>query len=331
MPFYTKPISQLDTADIQELLSDTAVENLRLEFKLKVPEKEDTLKKLSAFANTFGGFMVIGAEAEKDGRIKGLLGVDAVPGYKQRIVDWCYSAVSPPFHVEVSDPIPAPGSSDKVCYVAYVPESETAPHFLNGRKGVYVRTDEFLNRFDARLATEFELRQLFDRRRLVRERRANLAARAKVRFETHAASKDTDASGKRTITGPILELFITPRFPARQVCAQEQLAGHVRSVMLPWRGVVFVNRYGISQHESMVFLDPTVSDTSIFEVNVWGSLFYGVYVDATGSLPGQAADWHLLRRICRVYYIVPAARNCNVSAAWIFRTGTSGNHSQVNS
>ena len=43
------------TADLQELLIDSAVENARLEFKLQVPTKDETLKKLSSFANTFGG------------------------------------------------------------------------------------------------------------------------------------------------------------------------------------------------------------------------------------------------------------------------------------
>ena len=51
MPFYTKPLSHQNAANLQELVNDRAVENLRL-FKLKIPEKEDTQKKLSAFANT---------------------------------------------------------------------------------------------------------------------------------------------------------------------------------------------------------------------------------------------------------------------------------------
>jgi predicted HTH transcriptional regulator len=64
MPFYTTALSQLTMTDLQELLSEQAVENLRLEFKLKIPDKSDTLKKLSSFANTFGGFMVVGAGAD---------------------------------------------------------------------------------------------------------------------------------------------------------------------------------------------------------------------------------------------------------------------------
>src|SRR5690242_750849 len=104
MSFFTTPPSQLDTARLKELLDSPAIENVRLEFKREVPDKDETLKKLSSFANTFGGDMVIGARANSDdGRIEDLCGVDPQSGYKQKIVQWCFDAASPPLTVEVSD------------------------------------------------------------------------------------------------------------------------------------------------------------------------------------------------------------------------------------
>src|SRR5580704_12521778 len=100
MPIYTTPLSQLKPDDLQELLDGKAVENIRLEFKLLPPKKDEILKKLSAFANTFGGFVVIGAKANSDdGRIEELPGVDEQPSYKQRIVQWCFDGASPPLTV----------------------------------------------------------------------------------------------------------------------------------------------------------------------------------------------------------------------------------------
>lgn len=143
MSIFAKPVSQIAQADLQELLNDRAVENLRLEFKREVPTKDETLKKLSSFANTIGGMIVIGAEAGSgDGRLVGLPGVDPHSGYRQTIVQWCFDGASPPLDVDVSDAIPT-GQGNKVCYVLSVEESDRAPHFLNGRKGVYVRTNEF--------------------------------------------------------------------------------------------------------------------------------------------------------------------------------------------
>jgi predicted HTH transcriptional regulator len=142
MSIYTAPLSQLTTADLQELVTDNAMENVRLEFKSAIPNKDELLKKLSSFANTFGGFLLIGAKADsKDGRIQDLPGVDPENGYKQKVVQWCFDGASPPLIVEVSDTIPVPAADGKVCYVIFVAESDVAPHFLNNRKGVWVRAD----------------------------------------------------------------------------------------------------------------------------------------------------------------------------------------------
>jgi predicted HTH transcriptional regulator len=74
MSIFGKPMSQISPLDLHELLEQKAVENVRLEFKRDIPGKDETLKKLSSFANTFGGFLVIGAEAKSsDGRIVGSL------------------------------------------------------------------------------------------------------------------------------------------------------------------------------------------------------------------------------------------------------------------
>lgn len=282
MSIFTKPPSRIGTSDLEELRENNAVENARLEFKLQVPTKDDTLKKLSSFGNTFGGFMVIGASAPRtDGRIDGLPGVDPEAGYKQKVVDWCFGSVSPPLTVEVSDPIPAPGGGGKVCYVIFVPESDVAPHFINGRKGIWVRTDEFSSRFEARLADEIELRHLLDRRKLIRERRAGLLERARRRFETYASSRLTDDKGNTARLGSSLEICVVPRFPARLLCDQEQLKAMLTANTMAYRRFIFpdVGRSNIlSQHESAIVRNPML-ELSLFEVNVWGMLFYCAQVE----------------------------------------------------
>ena len=276
MSIYTKPLSQLGTADLQELLTDKAVENVRLEFKSEVPKKDDTLKKLSSFGNTFGGFMVIGAKAKsEDGRIEDLPGVDEEPGYKQKVVDWCFNGASPPLIVQVSDPIPSPSASGKVCYVIHAEESEVAPHFLNGRKGVWIRTDEFSSRFEAQLANDNELRHLLERRKLIRERRDCLLERARKRFDTYAAGRHTDVGGHRVNFGPRLELCVVPRFPARPLCEQDKLAPLITEKTLFWHGITFpaAGSATISQHESAIVLGAAGND-SMLEASVWGMMFY---------------------------------------------------------
>jgi Putative DNA-binding domain len=282
MSIFTKPLSQVDAADLQELVQEQAAENLRLEFKLEVPDKDEMLKKLSAFANTFGGLMVIGARASsKDGRITELSGVDKMSGFKQKVVDWCFKGVSPPLEVDASDPIPTPSGNGKFIYVVKLAESDVAPHFLNGRNGVWVRTNEFSGRFEQKLADEIELRHLFDRRKLVLERREALLQRARERYEALADKTNMDLAGHRTKLGARLELAIVPRFPAHPLCKQEDLKSLVPKSTLTWRLERFpkVENGIISQHESALVLHTTLEDYSIFEANIWGLIFHGTRID----------------------------------------------------
>ena len=57
----------------------------------------------------------------------------------ERLLSWCFDSVYPPITVDVSDAIPVPSMNARFCYVISVPESDSAPHFLNGRKTVWFR------------------------------------------------------------------------------------------------------------------------------------------------------------------------------------------------
>jgi schlafen family protein len=293
MSVYTTPVSQLKTSDLAELLQDQAVENTRLEFKSDVPGKDETLKKLSSFANTYGGLVVIGAAApSKDGRIEDLPGVDEVSGYKQKIVDWCFQGCSPPITVDVSGPIPAPNGGGKICYVISVEESEVAPHFVNGRKGVWLRTNEFSGRFDAALANENELEQLFHRRELVSERRRHMVERARKRFETHL--RMGPAIPGSPLPDATFELCIVPRFPARQICKPEEIVRRLDKVRYPaYRGVGFPRyQMGVmTQFESAIIRQSFV-EPSFLEANVWGMVFYAVALNEE-SHPSSLEGIHL--------------------------------------
>lgn len=66
-------------------------------FKSEVPNKDETLKKLSSFANTFGGFVIVGAKAKSaDGRLQDLCGVDEESGFKQKLNQWAFDSCNPP-------------------------------------------------------------------------------------------------------------------------------------------------------------------------------------------------------------------------------------------
>ena len=280
MSIYDKGISHLTTEDLRILEAESAVENVRLEFKRDDPGKDEWLKKLTSFANTYGGYVVIGAEADSgSGRLSGLPGVAPISGFKQRIVQWCWDGVSPPIDPFVSDPISTPADHSKVCYVVQVDESLDGPHFINSRKGIYVRTDEFSQRFEPQLATLDELQHLLNRRSFVLDRRRALLNRADDRFNTFVENYYRDAEYTTGDLGSTIKLVISPHLPVAQLIDHESLLSLIPRTRVRWRGDMFpTGNSQLSQHESVIELEPG-DDFSLFEANTWGQLYYASEMD----------------------------------------------------
>lgn len=274
MAIYDKTIQTIATADLAELLSEPAVENVRLEFKLEDPPKDEILKKLSSFANTFGGYLVIGAQADRTGRLQALPGLAPINGFKQRLVQWCFNGVSPPIQPFVSDPIPTPQDPTRVCYVLFLPESEEAPHFLNARQGPWVRTDEFSQRFEPRLATFEELQHLGNRRALAVSRRSDLFVRGNTRFDAFAAAEYRSQPDVVGDLGATLKLAVSPKYPSRRLADERRLRELIQPAAVSWRQVGFPRRgTSITQFESVIILVPAGS-FSMLDASLWGLLYY---------------------------------------------------------
>jgi len=280
MSIYSKPLALISTDDLAELLAEPAIENVRLEFKSQLPDKAELVKKLSSFGNTYGGLLIIGAaDAGTDGKLSGLLGIEPIPGMKQKLVQWCFDGIAPPLDVDVSESIPCPTDPSRVCYVVKVPESELAPHFLNGRRGIYIRTNEYSQLFEPQLATLDEILRLVERRKPILDRRVKLRDRARARFESFTESSYAQL-GKGETLGASLLLHVAPRYPSAPMFGPHELLDRVRQLTFPWRQVGFprFTQGVISQHESALVLRPG-SSFSLLEATIWGHLTYSGEVE----------------------------------------------------
>jgi hypothetical protein len=257
-------MSLLDQTDLQALLTEQAQENIRLEFKREDVGKEKTLKEISAFANTYGGYLIIGAE-DKNHKLSSLPGTTPIPNYSQTITQWCTEGVTPPLQPYISNPIPSPSDPSKVCYVIYVEQSREAPHFLNSRKGLYVRTDEINQRFEPQLATYEEIQHLANRRSLSEGKRENLKRRSKSRFDqfTHLSEGSV-----------IVEFFLSPFYPIihlkNPLELRELLESQKIRIGIGW----YPEERPINQFESVVFLEQ-FNEKGFIDVSTWGTIFYG--------------------------------------------------------
>lgn len=274
MSIYTKQINSLDYSDILSLLEEGSKENIRLEFKREYPSKDEMLKKISSFSNTWGGYVVIGVEQDENGKASQLLGVDPKLGFQQQVIEWCYGGIYPPISPMVSPPIKKEGDLDKVFYVIYISESYDAPHFLNGRRGCYVRTDEFSQLFEPRLATYDEIMRLSNRRELSIRNRENLIARAKARFDTHV--KQSYATYQNVI-GDIditLWLAVVPTFPKIASSDVTLLDRAVHNVHMRARDNIFPLGEPNAQLDGFYFPDPRGTNFAYLEVDTHGLVFY---------------------------------------------------------
>lgn len=137
MHIYSKTISTITWADIQQFCSQGIAENTYLEYKVDFPN--DLSKVVAAMANTFGGVILIGVEETDSGTPKmPVVGVQVDRGLEERVLNTILDTMSPPVLPEIGTCL----SPDKAraVLVIRVPQSELAPHALQRNSNVYIRT-----------------------------------------------------------------------------------------------------------------------------------------------------------------------------------------------
>lgn len=133
---FTKLASEIDFNDIDAFCREWA-EGVRVEYKSKIVPPA---KIISAFANTQGGFLIIGVECDK-AKNKAVIPIRGIPnedGIEERIVQSAITGIHPAVNPEViiRD---VPGETNRVVVVVRVHESPQAPHALQNSNRVYVR------------------------------------------------------------------------------------------------------------------------------------------------------------------------------------------------
>ena len=97
---FSLPLDQLEPTHIEDFCRAGPREGIILDFKLAFPRHLD--KSIAAFANTYGGHILIGVDEHADGTP--VLPIDGVPlerGLRERVVSIALQAISPPVYPEV--------------------------------------------------------------------------------------------------------------------------------------------------------------------------------------------------------------------------------------
>ncbi len=176
---FTDSLDGVTEADVNAFLDLDIEEGVRLDYKDAEPNsktgipKDNALKVTIAFANTYGGLLILGVEADKvTNRPIGRNGLPLYRGLEEAITAMCSSSITPPVVPEVhicpfkSDSSKA--DDDRAFVVIRIAPSLAAPH-TDKENHIYVRVNSLCP-----LADLPTLRFLFDRQQKREELTAQL-------------------------------------------------------------------------------------------------------------------------------------------------------------
>ena len=140
---FTKPMDQLNYADIDEFCQDFP-EGERVEYTEVMPTGGKKTKNIptlvSAFANTSGGILIIGVKTDENN--KAILPIEGIPsqrGIEEQIAQSSSMGIYPSVNPEVRIVPDVPNCPDNVVVVVRVSKSQLAPHATDSFTKVYIR------------------------------------------------------------------------------------------------------------------------------------------------------------------------------------------------
>ena len=160
---FTKPIDEITFEDVQSFCTEWA-ESVRVEYKSDIEEVKGTIPKIvSSFANTYGGILLIGVEADqKNNTVSSLPGIPQRNGIKEQFQQSALTGIYPGVIPEIAV-VPVPNTGN-VVVVVRVDESIQAPHAIKDVTQVYIRVGSITQPYEYNLAEMDRIAYMFKRR-----------------------------------------------------------------------------------------------------------------------------------------------------------------------
>jgi hypothetical protein len=128
--FFTNTVNDVSEQDLLQLI-DHQSEDETWEFKSQWPKDNLSIQKgVCAFANTGGGYYIIGVECDEAGLVTGVPGVTSLAQHNERVVSSC-GAIAPRVIPQVRE---VPLSNGNVVPVVYAAPSQYVPHMASDGK-----------------------------------------------------------------------------------------------------------------------------------------------------------------------------------------------------
>ncbi len=199
--FFSKPLKQVTYDDVLQFCDQKIKENEVLDYKEDFPSKLE--KVIAAFANTYGGLIIIGVP-EVDGKpANNPKGVEFLEGLEEKVTSIILSNISPPVFPEIQVCEP---KDRKTFVLIQVPQSSNTPHSVENNTKVYLRTGNIMQ--SERLADLDELHWLS------RNRESSISLRHELINELSNRYFNLCQLKKAKVNFAELMMFVVPLYPS---------------------------------------------------------------------------------------------------------------------
>jgi hypothetical protein len=214
---------------ISEPVEDRPQEDYRLDFKQEW--KEEAIRVVASFANTFGGILFVGIADEK-GKPKEIIGASSKSEMKTRIASSIASNISPTPAYDIAECAIPTDTTKKVCVIRVRRGTDLYLLTTKGESNpAYVR-----NADESRPARAAELRALIEQRSATTPQ-SNLARRLDEWQQFGVTTNGIRPNSPRLCSEAFLKIITLPTPPSKLVLDQA-LEEHVfRTVKLRYPGV----------------------------------------------------------------------------------------------
>ena len=156
-----RPFAEINLQDIGVLQANKVTESEVLDYKSAIPDDDELIRHVDAFANAQGGRIICGIRAtEKGGYPKDLLGIDNANINRERLEQILLTNIAPRLQTRMKE---IPLTADKSFLLIEIPDSALKPHMVIG-SGWY--QNRYFRRFqlEAQPMTETEISDAYRRK-----------------------------------------------------------------------------------------------------------------------------------------------------------------------
>ncbi len=135
------PVHKWTFADVEDFCKLKIPEGLYIDYKQDLPENYQIAKHIAAFANTEGGWILIGVREEREKPVEVIgIDIDNVKSYISKIEQIVRDNINPRPKIKVFEALNA--DNTKVVIIIVIPPSLEAPHRLLTKDEIFIRTGQ---------------------------------------------------------------------------------------------------------------------------------------------------------------------------------------------